>query len=98
MVLSKWLAIDSDILIFDEPTRGIDVGAKKEIYELMNELTKQGKSIIMISSDMPELIGMSDRILVMRHGQIQGELQKDEITQERILDLASGNSDGGSTQ
>ncbi len=91
VVLAKWMAKNSNILIFDEPTRGIDVGARMEIYELMVEMTKQGKSIIMISSDMPELIGMSDRILVMRHGEITGELLGDNITQENILDLAASN-------
>ena len=69
------LATNCDVLIFDEPTRGIDVGAKQEIYALMTELAKQGKGIIMISSEMPELIGMSDRILVMSHGKIVGELE-----------------------
>lgn len=90
VVLAKWLATQSDILIFDEPTRGIDVGAKQEIYNLMNELTVQGKSIIMISSEMPELIGMSDRILVMHNGRIAGELKRSEFDQEQILKIASG--------
>ncbi len=90
VVLAKWLATMSNILIFDEPTRGIDVGAKHEIYELMNKLAEEGKAIIMISSDMPELLGMSDRILVMHSGTIVGELNKGEITQEKILELASG--------
>ncbi len=91
VVLAKWMAVNSEIIVFDEPTRGIDVGAKAEIYELMNGMTKQGKSVIMISSDMPELIGMSDRIVVMRLGRVMGQVQGDEVTQERILDLASGN-------
>ena len=90
VVIAKWLTRDSDILIFDEPTRGIDVGAKSEIYHLMNELVAAGKSIIMISSEMPELIGMSDRIIVMHQGSVSGELTKEEVSQERILEMASG--------
>lgn len=89
VVLAKILATDCDIIIFDEPTRGIDVGAKQEIYMLINTLASQGKGIIMISSEMPELIGMSDRILVMSHGRISGELKRGEYTQEKILELAS---------
>ena len=88
VVIAKWLNTDADIIIFDEPTRGIDVGAKAEIYKLMNELNQQGKSIIMISSEMPELIGMSSRILVMHEGKITGELSREEATQEKILELA----------
>lgn len=90
VVLAKSLASNSSIIIFDEPTRGIDVGAKKEIYELMNELAKEGMAIIMISSEMPELLGMSDRIMVMHEGEMMGELSKEEATQVRILELASG--------
>lgn len=90
VVVAKWMATQADIIILDEPTRGIDVGAKYEIYLLMNELIKMGKSLIMISSEMPELIGMSDRILVMYQGGLMGELNKEEITQENILKLASG--------
>jgi len=90
VVVAKWLATHSDIIIFDEPTRGIDVGAKHEIYELVNELVAEGKSIIMISSEMPELIGMSDRMLVMCEGRMVGELAKDEFEQTKILELASG--------
>ena len=85
IVLAKWLAMAPDVLIFDEPTRGIDVGAKYEIYVLMNELVSQGKAIIMISSDMEELIGMSDRIAVLAKGRMAGILEKDEFDQERIL-------------
>ena len=90
VVVAKWLATHSDVIIFDEPTRGIDVGAKHEIYELVNELVAEGKSIIMISSEMPELIGMSDRMLVMCEGHMVGELSKDEFEQTKILELASG--------
>jgi len=77
-------------MIFDEPTRGIDVGAKVEIYELMNELVGKGVGIVMISSELPELLGMSDRILVMHEGQIGGELSRAEATPERVMHLATG--------
>ena len=89
VVLAKWLARDCDILIFDEPTRGIDVGAKREIYILMQQLAARGKAIVMISSEMPELIGMSDRILVMCEGKVTGELEPQDFTQDRILTYAS---------
>jgi ribose transport system ATP-binding protein len=89
VVLAKWLVRNSDILIFDEPTRGIDVGAKSEIYTLMNELAAQGKSIIMISSELPEILRMSDRILVMCEGRITGELDIAEASQERIMEYAT---------
>lgn len=89
VVVSKWLERDCDILIFDEPTRGIDVGAKSEIYKLMNDLVHQGKSIIMISSEMPELLRMSDRIVVMCEGVKTGELSIEEATQEKIMALAT---------
>lgn len=89
VVLAKWLARDCDILIFDEPTRGIDVGAKSEIYRLMNQLATEGKSIVMISSEMPELLRMSDRILVMCEGVKTGELDIGEATQEKIMALAA---------
>jgi ribose transport system ATP-binding protein len=89
VVLAKWLARNCEVLIFDEPTRGIDVGAKYEIYCLMNELAAKGKSIIMISSELPEILGMSDRILVMHEGRITGEVTDvANATQEQILDLA----------
>lgn len=90
VAVARALAAKTDILIFDEPTRGIDVGAKQEIYLLMNELAAQGMAIIMISSEMEELIGMSDRIIVLYEGQLSGELDKAAFTQERILELASG--------
>lgn len=89
VIIARWLANNPDVLIMDEPTRGIDVGAKFEIYQIMVELTKQGKSIIMISSEMPELIGMSDRIMVMCDGKLTGVLDKEEATQERIMSLAT---------
>lgn len=90
VVVAKTLAAQTDIIIFDEPTRGIDVGAKQEIYYLMNDLVSQGVSIIMISSEMEELIGMCDRMLVMHEGRISGQLDKAEFTQNKILELASG--------
>lgn len=89
VIISRWLANNPDILIMDEPTRGIDVGAKYEIYQIMIDLAKQGKAIIMISSEMPELIGMSDRILVMCNGKITGEVSGDEATQETIMSFAT---------
>ena len=89
VVVGKALATESDIIIFDEPTRGIDVGAKYEIYELMNRLCEEGKCVIMITSDMEELLGMSDRIVVFGERCLAGELSKEEFSQERILDLAS---------
>ena len=92
VVVGKALATKSDIIIFDEPTRGIDVGAKYEIYELMNQLCEEGKCVIMITSDMEELLGMSDRIVVFGERCLAGELTKEEFSQERILDMASTSS------
>lgn len=89
VVVAKWLACQSRILILDEPTRGIDVGAKQEIYELINKLTQEGLGILMISSEMEEIIGMSDRMLVMAEGKIVGELGKEEFSQDKILRYAS---------
>lgn len=98
VIIARWLANNPDILIMDEPTRGIDVGAKYEIYQIMIDLVKQGKSIIMISSEMPELIGMSNRIIVMCNGHITGELEGEEATQERIMSYATQfDLDGKST-
>jgi ABC-type sugar transport system ATPase subunit len=90
VVISKWLCRHADILIFDEPTRGIDVGSKVEIYQLMNRLTARGAAIIMISSELPEILGMSDRIVVMNNGRITGEFPAGEATQENILQAALG--------
>lgn len=90
VVIAKALACGPDILIFDEPTRGIDIGARHEIYLLMNELAEQGKAILMVSSDMEELLGMSDRIIVLHEGCQTGELNRKEFSQERVLSLASG--------
>ena len=92
VVIAKWLTADTDILIFDEPTRGIDVGAKSEIYKLLNDLAHQGKSIIMISSELPEILRMSHRIIVMCEGRITGELTCEEATQEKIMRFATQRS------
>ena len=89
VVIAKWLVRDCDILIFDEPTRGIDVGAKSEIYHLMNQLVEQGKSIIMISSEMSEILRMSDRIIVMCEGRITGDIPIEEANQECIMSAAT---------
>lgn len=89
VIVGKWLTADTEILIFDEPTRGIDVGAKSEVYKLLNELIHQGKSIIMISSELPEILRMSHRVLVMCEGRITGELSAAEATQENIMHFAT---------
>lgn len=89
VVIAKWLTRDCDILIFDEPTRGIDVGAKSEIYALMNELVKDGKSIIMISSELTEVLRMSDRVIIMCEGRKTGELSIEEASQEKIMHAAT---------
>ncbi|MEW8985428.1 MAG: sugar ABC transporter ATP-binding protein [Bacillus sp. (in: firmicutes)] len=90
VVIAKWIGIGPKLLILDEPTRGVDVGAKREIYQLMNELTGHGVAIIMVSSELPEVLGMSDRIVVVHEGRITGELNKAEATQEKIMTLATG--------
>jgi ribose transport system ATP-binding protein len=90
VVFAKVLEADPSILILDEPTRGVDVGAKAEIYQIMDELTRQGKSIILISTDLPEVIGMSDRVVIMREGYTVLEIDKSEMNQETILAYASG--------
>ena len=90
VIVARWLANDPDILIMDEPTRGIDVGAKHEIYEIMNDLAAQGKAIIMISSEMAELLGMADRVYVMCDGKLRGEItEKEEMTQARVMGYAT---------
>ena len=86
VVIGKWLNTDPKVLILDEPTRGIDVGAKKEIHTLMGELTSQGVAVIMISSELPEVLGMSDRVIVMHEGRICGEFARNEATQEKIME------------
>lgn len=90
VILAKWLLTEPEVLIMDEPTRGIDVGAKAEIYKLMGQLARQGKAIIMISSELPELMGVSDRIMVVRGGRIAGEFERGEFSQERIMSCAFG--------
>ncbi|MCF6136215.1 sugar ABC transporter ATP-binding protein [Pseudalkalibacillus berkeleyi] len=90
VVIAKWIGIGPKVLILDEPTRGVDVGAKREIYELMNELTDRGVSIVMVSSELPEILGMSDNILVVHEGMIAGEITRDEASQEKIMTLATG--------
>lgn len=90
VVLAKWLCANVEIIIFDEPTRGIDVGAKVEIYKLINNMAKNGKAIVLISSELPEILGMCDRILVMHEGKLNGEFSREEATQEKILACATG--------
>ena len=90
VVLAKWFNTEGEIFIFDEPTRGIDVGAKQEIYKLMTDLLREGKAIIMVSSDMPEVISMSDRVMVMKDGRLVGELTGDNVTEENVLELSIG--------
>ncbi|MFF9554777.1 sugar ABC transporter ATP-binding protein [Streptomyces albus] len=98
VVIGKWLLAKSRVLILDEPTRGIDVGAKVEIYQLINELTASGHAVLMISSDLPEVLGMSDRILVMSQGRIAGELTAREATQDAVMALAVGTSAPGTSE
>jgi rhamnose transport system ATP-binding protein len=94
VMLSKWLNTQPQLLIFDEPTRGIDVGAKAEVHRIINELASQGLGLILISSDMPEVLAMSDRILVMREGRQMGIFNRKEATQETILAAAMGQNSG----
>ena len=103
IVVGKWLAAKPNILIMDEPTRGIDVGAKSEIHRLMSELAQQGMAVLMISSELPEVLGMSDRILVMREGRIVAEFSREEATQEKIAAAMmsatpNGSANGGETR
>jgi rhamnose transport system ATP-binding protein len=88
-VLAKWLATDPDLLIVDEPTRGIDVATKAEVHRLVNQAASEGKAVLMISSELPEVLGMADRIIVMREGKQVGELSRDEATQEKIIAAAT---------
>jgi ribose transport system ATP-binding protein len=90
VVLGKWLARSPRVLIFDEPTRGIDVGAKSEIYALMDSLAGQGVAILMISSDLEEILGMSDRVLVLHQGRLAGEVARDRLSEEAVMHLATG--------
>jgi ribose transport system ATP-binding protein len=88
VVLAKWLCSKADIFIFDEPTRGIDVGSKVEIYNLMNQLVSEGVAILMISSELPEILGMTDRILVMNQNRISGSFDTVDATEEKIMNYA----------
>ena len=98
VVIGKWLVADSRVLILDEPTRGVDAGAKVEIYRLVNELTASGHAVLMISSDLPEVLGMSDRILVMAQGRVTGELSAEEATQDSVMSLAVATNPGTSPE
>ena len=89
IVLAKWLLVDQDILILDEPTRGIDVGAREEIYAIINELSKSGKTIIVVSSDLTEVLNICQRVIVMHEGMIKGELTHDDRTEEKIMSFAT---------
>jgi ribose transport system ATP-binding protein len=91
MVLGKWLAMKPRLLLLDEPTRGIDVGSKQEIYRLMEELAATGVAILFVSSEMEEVLGMADRALVMHEGIITGELARDQLSEEAVMQLATGN-------
>lgn len=90
VVIAKWIGLSPSIIIMDEPTRGIDIGAKRDIYDLMNELTNQGVSIIMVSSELPEILGMSDRVMVIHEGGVAGILNRADATAESIMTLATG--------
>ena len=90
VILARWMSTDATVMIFDEPTKGIDIGAKSEIYALMRKMTEQGMSIIMISSEMAEVMQVSDRILVMHEGSISGELTAEEVTRNNIMQAAFG--------
>ena len=91
VVLGKWLSLGPRILLLDEPTRGIDVGAKQEIYQLMEKLAQQGVSILFVSSELEEIIGMSDRVIVMHEGRLSGELDRGQLDEQSIMQLATGN-------
>ncbi len=90
VVLAKWLSIDPKVLLLDDPTRGIDVGSKAEIHHLLNQLTRDGHAVMLISSELPELLAMSDRLLVMYRGRIADELTHAEATEERVMSLMTG--------
>lgn len=93
VILAKWMSTNVDVLIFDEPTKGVDVGAKVEIYRIMEEIAESGKGVILISSELPEVMGMSDRVMIMSEGKITGELNRDEYSEDDILSLAIGGKD-----
>ena len=97
VVLGKWLSMKPKVLLLDEPTRGIDVGAKQEIYQLMESLAKEGLAVLFVSSEMEEIMGMSDRTIVMHEGRITGEIQRAGLSEESIMQLATGNENKAST-
>ena len=90
VVLGKWLELGPKVLLLDEPTRGIDIGAKEEIYQLMDRSAKEGMAVLFVSSEMEEILGVSDRVLVMHEGAILGELSKNELSEESVMRLATG--------
>jgi len=93
VILARWLSVDTKILIMDEPTRGIDVGSKAEIYQIMADLADQGVAILMISSELPEVLGMSDRVMVMREGRIVKELSREQASEEVVMQYAVGHEE-----
>ena len=90
IALAKWIAADCKCVVFDEPTRGVDVGAKTEIYKIINNLAENGVAVIMISSERPEIVGMCDRVVIMRNGKVTRELQKEELTENMMIKYAMG--------
>ena len=90
VIIAKWLAVQPKVLIVDEPTRGVDVGAKMEIYSLLRKMASQGVAVVMISSELPEVLGMSDRVMVIREGHFAGELDRADATEEKIIAMATG--------
>jgi ABC-type sugar transport system ATPase subunit len=98
VLLAKWLAVQPTVLIVDEPTRGVDIGTKAEIYALFDELVREGIAILVISSDLPEVLALADRILIMRHGRLTGELARSEATEEKVMHLAAIGSATGATK
>ena len=90
VVLGRWLAMDPSVLLLDEPTRGVDVGSKEEIYGLIEQLAARGVAVLFVSSEMEEILGLSDRVLVMHQGSITGELSRDELSEKRVMELATG--------
>ena len=90
VVIGKWLATRPSVFLLDEPTRGVDIGAKQEIYRLMEELAAKGVAVLFVSSDLEEILGMSDRVLVLHEGRLSGELQRNELSEEAVMRLATG--------
>jgi ribose transport system ATP-binding protein len=95
VVLAKWLSLTPSVIVFDEPTRGIDVGAKREIYQLMEQLARQGVAVLFVSSELEEILGMSDRTLVMHEGRLAGELRREQLSEEAVMRLATGSLQRG---